>query len=335
VRADVRARLVYILGRLAQTLLVMWVVVTILFLLFRLMPGTPLTAFIDPTFDQEQADAIKKDFGLDKPLSVQYVLYLKNLAGGNLGTSFFLKKPVFELLMDVFPNTLLLTMTALLVAYSFGIVAGAFLAWRRGTKIETGGIVGALMTRAAPEFFVGMLALSFFSFNLGWFPASGISKPGVIYGNIFQQIASPDFWRHLFLPAATLAIYLQGLPLLLMRSNMLDVLDEDFVVMSRMKGLTERRIMLAHAARNALLPLVTALTIGIGYAIGGDVIIETVFSWPGVGRLLVRAVQQHDYPLAQGAFLLIAFVIITMNLVADILYSVLDPRVGAARREAG
>ncbi|MEA2526080.1 MAG: peptide/nickel transport system permease protein [Thermomicrobiales bacterium] len=330
-----RGRLVYILGRLAQTLLVMWVVVTILFLMFRLMPGSPLAAYIDPTFTKEQEEAIKKDFGLDKPMSLQYVYYLKNLFEGDFGRSFFQKRPVFEILMDVFPNTLLLTLTAILVAYAFGAVAGAFLAWRRGTKLETAGIVLALMTRAAPEFFVGMLVLSFFSFGRGWFPASGISKPGVIYDNVFEQIASGDFWRHLILPAATLAIYLQGLPLLLMRSNMLEVLDEDFVVMSRMKGLTERRIMLAHAARNALLPLVTALTIGIGYAIGGNVIIETVFSWPGIGRLLVRAVQQHDYPLAQGAFLLIAFVIISMNFFADVLYSMLDPRVGTSRREAG
>src|SRR4051794_27474757 len=193
-----RARLVYILGRLAQTLLVMWVVATILFLMFRLMPGSPLVAYIDPTFTKEQAEVIKKDFGLDKPMSVQYVYYLKNLVQGDLGTSFFLKKPVFGLLMDVFPNTLLLTLTALLVAYTFGAVAGAFLAWRRGSRIETAGIVVALMTRAAPEFFVGMLALSFFSFDRGWFPASGVSKPGVIYDNIFVQVTSADFWRHLF-----------------------------------------------------------------------------------------------------------------------------------------
>jgi peptide/nickel transport system permease protein len=313
----------------------MWVVVTILFLMFRLMPGSPLAAYIDTTFTKEQEEAIKKNFGLDKPLSVQYVYYLRNLLQGDLGRSFAQRKPVYDILMDVFPNTLLLTLTAIIVAYAFGAVAGAFLAWRRGTRTETAGIVMALMTRAAPEFFVGMLALSFFSFGRGWFPASGISNPGVIYDNIFEQLTSRDFWHHLFLPAATLAIYLQGLPLLLMRSNMLEVLDEDFVVMSRMKGLTERRIMLFHAARNALLPLVTALTIGIGYAVGGNVIIETVFSWPGIGRLLVRAVQQHDYPLAQGAFLLIAIVIITMNFLADVLYSFLDPRVSAARRETG
>jgi peptide/nickel transport system permease protein len=237
--------------------------------------------------------------------------------------------------MDVFPNTLLLTGTSLLVAYAFGAVGGAFLAWRRGSPIEGAGILLALMTRAAPEFFLGMLVLSFFSFNLGWFPSSGVSDPGVIYSSIFDQVLSLDFWHHLALPAITLAIYLQGLPLLLMRSNMLEVLDEDFVTMARMKGLRESRVMLAHAARNALLPIVTALTLGIGYAIGGNVVIENVFSWPGIGRLLVRAVSAHDYPLAQGAFLLIAVVIVTMNFLADVIYGALDPRVSAGRREVG
>lgn len=330
-----RARLVYILGRLAQMLFVLWVIVTILFLIFRLMPGNPVAAFIDPTFTEEQAESIRHQFGLDKPLAVQYGLYLKNIATGNLGTSFFQKEPVFEIVMAIFPNTILLTLTSLIIAYVFGVVGGAFLAWRRGKRVETAGIVLALMTRAAPEFFVGMLLLSFFSFNLRWFPSSGIASPGTIYDSIFHQLASGDFWKHLLLPAATLAFYLQGLPLLLMRSNMLEVLDEDFVVMARMKGLSEWRIMLAHAARNALLPIVTALTLGIGYAVGGNVVIETVFSWPGIGRTLVLAVQGHDYPLAQGAFLLIAVVIVTMNFLADVLYGALDPRVSTARREVG
>lgn len=330
-----RARTVYILGRLGQMAVVLWVITTILFLIFRLMPGNPLTAFIDPTFTEEQAQAVREQFGLDEPMPIQYLYYLKNVATGNLGNSFFQKAPVFEILMDVFPNTLLLTATSLVIAYVFGVVAGAFLAWRRGSKIESAGILFALMTRAAPEFFVGMLFLTVFSFNLGWLPSSGIATPGTIYDNIFQQLASAAFWKHLILPAATLALYLQGLPLLLMRSNMLEVLDEDFVVMARMKGLPEWRIMLAHAARNALLPIVTALTLGIGYAVGGNVLIETVFSWPGIGRILVRAVQAHDYPLAQGAFLLIAVVIVSMNFLSDVFYSALDPRVSTARREVG
>lgn len=328
-----RARLVYILGRLVQMLVVLWVIVTILFLIFRLMPGNPLVAYIDPTFTAEQEEQVRKAFGLDKPLYMQYVIYLKNLATGNLGTSFFQKRPVFDVLMEVFPNTIILTATALLLAYAIGVVGGSLLAWRRGTKIEGAGIVATLMTRAAPEFFIGMLALTLFSFRLGWFPSSGASSPGVIYDSFFHQIASFDFWKHMFLPVLTMAIYLQGLPLLLMRSNMLEVLDEDFVVMSRMKGLSEWRIMLAHAARNALLPVVTALTLGIGYAVGGNVVIETVFSWPGIGRILVRAVQAKDYPLAQGAFFLIAMVIVVMNFVADVLYTMLDPRVSTGRRE--
>ncbi|MBA2519274.1 MAG: ABC transporter permease [Chloroflexia bacterium] len=314
-------------------ILVLWAIATILFLIFRLMPGNPLVAFIDPTFTAEQAEAISRQFGLDQPLPVQYGLYLKNIVTGNFGTSFFQKEPVLGILLEVFPNTILLTGISLTAAYVFGVIAGSVLAWRRGGKLEGAGIVFALMTRSAPEFFVGMLALAFFSFNLGWFPSSGVASPGTIYDSVFQQLTSADFWRHLALPALTLAIYLQGLPLLLMRSNMLEVLDEDFVTMARMTGLPEWRVMLSHAARNALLPIVTALTLGIGYAIGGNVIVETVFSWPGLGRVLVRAVQSHDYPLAQGAFFLIAVVIVGLNFMADIIYSVLDPRVSTARQE--
>jgi len=314
-------------------ILVLWAIATILFLIFRLMPGNPLVAFIDPTFTAEQAEAISRQFGLDQPLPVQYGLYLKNIVTGNFGTSFFQKEPVLGILLEVFPNTILLTGISLTAAYVFGVIAGSVLAWRRGGKLEGAGIVFALMTRSAPEFFVGMLALAFFSFNLGWFPSSGVASPGTIYDSVFQQLTSADFWRHLALPALTLAIYLQGLPLLLMRSNMLEVLDEDFVTMARMTGLPEWRVMLSHAARNALLPIVTALTLGIGYAIGGNVVVETVFSWPGLGRVLVRAVQSHDYPLAQGAFFLIAVVIVGLNFMADIIYSVLDPRVSTARQE--
>ena len=313
--------------------IVLWAIATILFLIFRLMPGSPLTAYIDPTFTEEQAAEVSKQFGLDKPLVVQYGLYLRNLVTGDFGVSFFQKKPVWDVLMDVFPNTVILAGFALLIAYIYGVFFGAVLAWRRGTRMESGGILVTLMTRAAPEFFVGMILLSIFSFNLGWFPSSGISSPGVIYPSIWAQLTSADFWHHMILPALSIAIYLQGLPLLLMRSNMLEVLDEDYVLMARMKGLSEWRIMLSHAARNALLPIVTALTLGVGYAIGGDVVIETVFSWPGLGRMLVRAVSSHDYPLAQGAFFLIALVVVVMNFLADAVYTTLDPRVTTSRQE--
>lgn len=313
-------------------MLVLWVVATILFFMFRFMPGNPLAAFIDPNFTPEQQQALMHDFGLDKPMYVQYFVYLKNLATGNLGESFFFRKKVSTLLGEVFPNTIMLTGVALFLAYLIGVLGGILLAWKRGTAFDSIGTTFVLMTRAAPEFWVGMVVLALFSFRLGWFPASGASSPGSVYPSFWDKLASRDFWHHLVLPATTLALYLMGLPLLLMRSNMLDMMEDDHVVMSRMKGFSEWRIMIRHAARNALLPVLTALALGIGYAVGGNVVIESVFSWPGLGQLLVKAVANKDYPVAQGAFFLSAVVIVLMNLVADLLYGVLDPRVGQGKR---
>lgn len=325
-------RLAFILSRLAQTLLVLLVVATILFLIFRLMPGNPLVAYLDPTFTEEMARSLRRQFGLDKPLYVQYLVFLQNAVRGEFGNSFFTREPVAQVIWNVLPNTLALTLAALVLAYAAGIVAGAALAARRGTRLEHWGIPAVLATRAAPEFWVGMLALAIFSFSLNWFPFGGATSPGSIYRSIWAQLFSLDFLHHLALPALTLALYLQGLPTLLMRNSMLEVMDEDFITFCRMRGLPERTIILRHAARNALLPVVTAFALGIGYSIGGNVIIETVFSWPGLGRTLVRAVAAKDYPVAQAAFLMIAVVMIAMNFLADLLYGVLDPRVSDERR---
>lgn len=320
-------RLRYLVRRLVQTVVVLYVIATVLFLIFRLMPGNPLVAYIDPTFTQEQQQALMRQFGLDQPLWKQYLVFLGNLARGELGQSFFYRRPVWELVLEALPNTLYLTVGAVLLAYLVGVIGGVYLAYRRGTRVETAGIVAVLMTRAAPEFWTGMIALTVFSFGLGWFPAAGASSAGVTFPSEWAKLASADFWWHLTLPAVVLAIYLQGLPLLLMRSSMLEVLEEDFVTVARMRGLPEWRVLLLHAARNALLPVVTALALGIGYAIGGNVVIETVFSWPGLGRLLVKAVAAHDYPVAQGAFFMIATVMVLLNLLADLAYRWLDPRV--------
>jgi peptide/nickel transport system permease protein len=319
--------------RLGERLLVLLIIATILFFMFRLMPGSPLVAYISPTFTGEQQAELMKSFGLDKPLPVQYAIYMGNLVRGDLGRSFFYKKPVAELMGELLPNTLMLTVIPLLIAYSFGVVVGTVLAWRRGSRVEGVGIIYTLISRSAPEFWVGMLLLTLFAFRLNWFPASGATSPGVIYPDFLHQFFSRDFWKHLILPALTMAFYLQGLPLLLMRSNMLDVLEEDFVTMARMKGISEWRVVLRHAARNALLPVATAMALGIGYTIGGDVVVETIFSWPGLGRMLVRAVANRDYPLAQGAFFVLAALMVLMNLVADLLYYALDPRVGRSSKE--
>jgi peptide/nickel transport system permease protein len=322
----------WIAQRLAQTLIVLWVIATILFLIFRLMPGNPLVAYIDPSFTTEQQQALMHEFGLDLPLWQQYVIFLRASLAGDMGVSFTYRAPVWNLVWEALPNTLILTLGAVVIAFATGTIAGAFLAWKRGTVVESTGIPLALAVRAAPDFWVGMILLAIFSFALRWFPSSGTASPGVVYASLWQQITSPDFLRHLALPLLTLVLYLQGLPLLLMRSNMLEVMEEEFVVMGRMKGLPEGRILLRHAARNALLPVATAFALVVGYSLGGNVVVENVFSWPGLGRLLVRAVAAKDYPLTQGAFLLIALVAITMNFVADIAYMWLDPRVSYAKR---
>jgi len=322
----------WIVQRLAQLALVLWVIATILFLIFRLMPGNPLVAFIDPNFTAEQQRALIHQFGLDLPLWQQYLIFLKESVTGNLGQSFFYKAPVSQLVWETLPNTLILTLGSVIIAFLIGTVAGAFLAWKRGTAAEAAGISVVVALRAAPEFWVGLILLAVFSFSLRWFPSSGTASPGVHYASLGAQLVSVDFLRHLALPLVTFVLYLQGLPLLLMRSNMLDVMEEEFVVMARMKGLPEARILLRHAARNALLPVATAFALVIGYSLSGDVVVENVFSWPGLGRLLVKAVSSKDYPLAQGAFLVIAALAILMNLLADLVYTWLDPRVSYAKR---
>jgi peptide/nickel transport system permease protein len=306
---------------------VLWVVATLTFLLFRLMPGDPTLNFLSPTFTDETRAALLKSFGLDKPLWQQYLIYLGQLLRGDFGRSFLQDAPVSDVLWAALPNTVVLTLVSLCIAYAFGIIAGAFLAFRRGALVEATAIPAALATRAAPEFWLGMLVLALFAFQLGWFPTGGAVSPGGSLGSLGTRLMSADFWWHLCLPALTLTLFLQGLPLLLMRATMLEVMNDEFIVMARMKGLSRWSIVMRHAARNALLPVVTAFALGLGASIGGNVVIETVFAWPGIGRVLVQAVQGADYPVAQGAFIMIAFVLVIMNTVADLAYAWLDPRV--------
>src|SRR5580692_2557441 len=318
--------------RLIHLLLVLWAVATLTFVVFRLMPGDPTLNFLSPTFSEDTRAALLRSFGLDKPLWEQYLIYLGQLLRGDFGRSFLQDAPVAAILWAALPNTVILTLVSLCLAYAFGIVAGAFLAFRRGTVVEAGVIPAALATRAAPEFWLGMLVLALFAFQLGWFPTGGAVSPGGSLGSLGARLVSGDFWWHLCLPALTLTLFLQGLPLLLMRATMLEVLNDEFIVMARMKGLSRWSIVMRHAARNALLPVVTAFALGLGASIGGNVVIETVFAWPGIGRVLVQAVQGSDYPVAEGAFIMIAFVLVVMNTVADLVYALLDPRVTAGAR---
>src|ERR1043166_1889160 len=198
-----------VLERFAHNFLALLAVTTILFFMFRLMPGTPLAAYINERLDAQQQQAILEQFGLDKPMWLQYLIYLRNLAGGEFGLSFFQRRPVLDILLEALPNSLILTFTSLIIAYIFGVLAGAWLAWKRGSWIERVAVPAVLATRAAPEFWIGMVLLAFLSFNLGWFPSGGASSPGLAYTSNWQRIFSLDYVQHLALPVITLALYLQ------------------------------------------------------------------------------------------------------------------------------
>ncbi len=317
----------YALRRLAHLAITQLAVVTIIFALFRLLPGDPASALVDPLAPPETRARLLEQLGLDRPLPVQYARYLTGLARGELGVSFRSNQPVAAVLADKILNTFTLTLAAFLFAYTLGLLGGVVLAWHRGTKLDAVGALVVLVFRSAPIFWTGMLGIMLFAFSLGWLPHAGMRAPGASTTTVAETFLSLDFLHHLLLPVLVSGLYYAGLPLLLMRNTMLGVLGEDFIEMARAKGMSSARLMFVHAARNALLPAVTASALFIGWAMGGQVLVEYVFSWPGLGREIVLAVENHDYPVAQGAFLFISLLVGALNFVADFVYSWLDPRI--------
>jgi len=321
------SRTSFVIRRTAQLVVTLWAVGTALFFLFRMMPGDPTSYIISPQMTPEARQRIIAQYGLDEPLHIQYLKFLENLATGSFGTSFHSKEPVLDVIATYLPNTLVLMLTSFIFAYAIGITLGVFAGWYRGSRFEKSTVIVALAARSVPAFWVGLMVLWIFGAELGIIPMSGMTSLGTDPSGFFDMILSVDFIRHLVAPALVLAFYLMGYPLLIMRTNMLEVLSEDFIDVCRAKGLTERAIMFKHAARNAMLPVLTAAAIALGYAVGGNVLIETVFAWPGIGREMVRAVLRRDFPVAQGTFIVLAGTIIILNFLADLAYGYLDPRV--------
>jgi peptide/nickel transport system permease protein len=317
----------YVLRRLGSALLTLLGVAVILFVLFRLMPGDPAAQVISPALDEAAQARLKQAFGLDLPLWQQFVVYLKNLATFEWGRSFSTGQPVANLLGHWLVNTLLLMTTGLVVAIAFGIVLGIFMSARRGGTLDFGATVIGLLFQAAPPFVVGILLLIVFSYQLELFPSAGMFTPGTDPGTTWALVTSADFLHHLALPTITVAAIYIATPMLVMRDSMLEVLGSDYVEYAKSKGLSPTRVLFRHAARNALLAVVTVSSLIIGFAIGGQVVVETVFSWPGMGKAMVDAALQHDYPVAQAAFFLMAAIVIGLNFLTDLSYSFLDPRI--------
>lgn len=317
------------LRRVWQYALVLWAAVTLNFALPHLAPGDPVVYLYggaDQSLDPVLLDQIRTSYGLDRPILDQYISFWAGLLRGDLGLSVQHNRPVIDVLADKLPWTLALVGLATLLAFGIGALLGTWAAWRRGTAKETGTVAAVLAFDSMPGFWIGMILIAIFSVSLGWFPSYGATTITATGGDWLAEVAS-----RMVLPLATLTIAGVGAFFMMTRASMSSVLGESFVRLARAKGLSEFRIAIGHALRNAMLPVYTTLTLTLGTMLSGAVVVETVFAYPGLGKLIFDAVTARDYPLLQGAFLLATVGIVAANLVADLTYPWLDPRVRRGR----
>ena len=327
----------YLLRKVGWALVTVAVVVTFNFVLFRVLPGDPAKSGMrDPRLNPAAVEALRERFGLDKevfvdlesggnPLDSQFTAYLGALSRGDLGTSYaFRDQPVADLIGQALGNTLWLILPSQLFAIILGAGLGLFAAWRRGRPLDLAALTFSLFMWSLPTFFLGIILLVA---GANWFglPTAGRITIGADYAS-FADLAW-DIGRHLLLPTLTLTLVLIGEYMLIMRSSVLDVFGEDYILTARAKGLSTYRIIRHHALRNAMLPMVTLIALNLGFTVSGAIQVEAVYSWPGLGALTVNAVADRDYPVLQGAFLLIAVAVVVANLLAELVYGWLDPRV--------
>jgi peptide/nickel transport system permease protein len=316
----------YLLSKCLQAVVTLWFVLTFNFFLFRVLPGDPI-GMLARSQKLSPADiaALRHDQGLDLPMAQQYVVYMKNVLTGNLGQSLRNGLPVRDLIGSRMWPTVLLVGLGTILASWLGVLIGIRGGWRRGSRFDTTSQYSSLVLYAMPEGWLGMLLLLVFSGWLHWFPAGGYAsadKTGVAH--------LVDLLDHLFLPLLTLTLGYIGGYAIVMRSSMIDTINEDFVHTARAKGVPERLVRSKHVVPNAFLPSFTLIILSFGFVLGGAIVIETVYSWPGLGLLTYQAIQTLDYPVIQGVFLIASAAVIVANLVADIMYGYLDPRIKQA-----
>lgn len=312
--------------KLFYALITILIVLVFNYILFRVLPGDPLAMMMrNPRATPEQIEAVRKLYGLDQAWYVQFFTYFKHLLQGNLGNSFIYKVPVSEVVASRILPTILMVGLAEVIAILVGILIGVVAAWKRGTKIDVGTLGFSLVTYSVPTFWLGMIMVVLFCVQLRLFPTSGMLTPGKTF--ISEGAKIGDLLRHLVLPVVTMSLVLIGEYALTMRNTLIDVLSEDYIITARAKGFRERYILFKHALPNAMLPMITIIAINIGFVVAGAIQIETIFSWPGLGRLMYEALAARDYPLLQGVFLLVTISVVLANVLADISYSYIDPRV--------
>ncbi len=299
----------YLIGRVLQTLVSMLVVISIVFVLTRLS-GNPVNLLLDVNATQRDHEILMRHLGLDKPLVIQYGIYVKNIFLGDFGRSVLTRRPVAEHIWERLPATVELGAVAMLLSVLIGVPLGMYSAVRRGGVLDNAARTFAVLGQSMPTFWLGLMLILFFGVALGVLPAGGRGGPS-----------------HLILPAFTLGYFTSAAILRLTRSSMLEVLGSDYVKFARLKGLHEQVVLWKHGLRNALLPVVTFAVLLFVQFLGGAVVTETVFAWPGLGRLILESITTRDYPIVQAGVLVLSALYLTGNLFVDVLYSYLNPRI--------
>ena len=319
----------FILIRLGKAVLVVLGVAVLNFVLIKMAPGDPAAVMAGEAGagDAQFIAQLREQFGLDKPFLTQLWIYISSVMQGDLGYSYRNGVPVAQLIAERFPATLLLTGCAFVFSLLVGIGAGVVAAWKRGKLADSLVMAGALLFYATPLFWIALMSVLLFSIQLGWFPAFGMETLGAGYTGWARAW---DIARHLVLPVVTLGLFSSAVYARLTRASMLEVMSLDFVKTARAKGVPQGRIIRRHVLRNAILPVFTFASMQAGQLVGGAVLTETVFAWPGIGRLMFDALLQRDYPVLLGVFLVTAAFVVLINLVADLLYRFVDPRIETA-----
>jgi peptide/nickel transport system permease protein len=323
-------RFEYITRRLVQGVVVVLAIVVLNFFLIRMAPGDPAAVMAGEAGagDEQFIAQLREEFRLDEPLPVQLYIYMSGVVRGDLGYSYRQKQNVGTLIMGRLPATLILMATAFFVAISLGVLLGTLAATRVGKWTDSVITVVALVFYATPLFWVGLMAILLFSVYLGWLPAFGMTSVGARYTGLAHVL---DIAHHLILPAFTLGLFYMAVYARLTRASMLEVADMDYVRTARAKGLPRGRVTRAHILRNALMPVITFAGIQAGQLVGGAILTETVFAWPGIGRLAFDALLQRDYNLLLGIFFISSVMVVAFNLITDLIYTFVDPRIEVSR----
>jgi peptide/nickel transport system permease protein len=332
-------RIIRIIERLISAIPVVLGVLIIVFFFMRLLPGDPVEIMLgDSAASKMEMDSLRSELHLDKPMYEQLWLFISGIAKGDLGNSLDKRRPVAALLMETLPPTLELTFATFLIALLIALPVGVFTSLRPGSWLDRCTMTGALVGISMPNFWFGLILILFFSVGLGWFPTSSqidatlsltritgfMTLDALLSGN---WAALKDVLRHLFLPATTLGVAFAALMARVIRSSMLETMRMEYVVAARAKGVSEPMVVIRHALRNAMIPVVTVAGLEVGMLLGGNMIVETIFAWPGLGRLVVSSIFARDYVVVQCAVMLYALTYVAVNLTVDVIYTFLNPKI--------